>query len=113
MRPTDKTKRNKARFRLVNQLLDDALENLERFDPPKARAIRANIVDPVDKERDQLAADLQALRTANSALADRVKRLEAAGDAMAMAEGCQCDGGIICKRCFERQNAWMKARNQP
>lgn len=43
----------------------------------------------------------------------RVKRLEVAGDAMAMAEGCRCDDGIICRRCAYRAEAWHAAKGQP
>lgn len=46
-------------------------------------------------------------------LVQRVKRLEVAGDAMAMAEGCRCDDGIICRRCADRAKAWHAAKGQP
>lgn len=46
-------------------------------------------------------------------LVQRVKRLEVAGDAMAMAEGCRCDDGIICRRCADRVKAWHAAKSQP
>ena len=37
----------------------------------------------VMRQRDQLATEIQTLRTANAALVERVKRLEKAGDQMA------------------------------
>lgn len=46
-------------------------------------------------------------------LVQRVKRLEVAGDAMAMAEGCRCDDGVICRRCADRVKAWHAAKGQP
>lgn len=46
-------------------------------------------------------------------LVQRVKRLEVAGDAMAMAEGCRCDDGVICRRCADRVKAWHAAKSQP
>lgn len=46
-------------------------------------------------------------------LVQRVKRLEKAGDEMAMAEGCRCDDGVICRRCADRVKAWHAAKGQP
>lgn len=47
---------------------------------------------PLDAERDQLATELQTLRTANAALVERVKRLEEVADIMANAyEEILCD----------------------
>ena len=59
------------------------------------------------------AMELSALRTANAALVERVKRLEEAGDAMERAEGCMCDDGVICHRCFDRAGDWRKAKATP
>ena len=60
-----------------------------------------------------LAQSYHCVATQRDQLAERVKRLEEAGDAMAMAEGCRCDDGIICKRCFKRADAWRAAKGQP
>ena len=55
---------------------------------------------------------LICMKAQRDQLAERVKRLEEVGDAMAMAEGCRCDDGIICKCCFERANAWRAVKGQ-
>ncbi len=59
------------------------------------------------------AAELDTLRTANAALVEKVNRLEEAGDAMAHAEGCMCDNGVVCRRCFDRARDWRKAKATP
>ncbi len=64
-------------------------------------------------ERERLLLEITTLRTANAALVERVKRLEEAGDAMAHAEGCMCDNGVVCHRCFYRANDWRKAKATP
>ena len=77
------------------------------------------------------ASELTTLRTENAALVERVgrlqdecriailraeraeervRRLEEVGDAMAHAEGCMCDDGVICHRCFDRARDWRKAK---
>jgi hypothetical protein len=82
-------------------------------------------------ERERITLELTTLRTGNAALVERVarlqdecriailraeraeeqvRRLEEAGDAMAHAEGCMCDDGVVCHKCFDRTRDWRKAK---
>lgn len=67
----------------------------------------------IEIERDELKVKVSFNELALQKIEERVKRLEVAGDAMAMAEGCRCDDGVICRRCADRVKAWHAAKGQP
>lgn len=51
----------------------------------------------------------ECLRGEVAKLGETVTKMKHAGDAMAHAEGCRCDDGVVCPRCAERARIWRKA----
>ena len=61
------------------------------------------------EEAEKLEMEVQALRTANAALVERVKKLEEAGDVLAKHAGFP----YLMAGCLEACDEWNEAKGQP